>query len=152
MNFENRQAQRVRRKLDTGAIRVFPVVRHRRAALLPDRVTAAGAGATPFPVAGNARSCAPGGHALMASRKKGRSQSSKPRAKKKAAQKKTTRKRTPAKKKAAAKKAGTKRAPGKRTATKKTAKRKSALQPADAPSGTNPLSALARAFAAHRLR
>ncbi len=57
----------------------------------------------------------------MASRKKGRNQSSKPRAKKKAAQ-------------------------------KKTAKRKPVPQAADAPSGTNPLRELARAFAAHRLR
>ena len=72
----------------------------------------------------------------MASRKKGRNPSSKPRAKKKAAYKKT----------------GTKRAPGKRTATKKTPKRKSAPQFADALSGTNPLLALARAFAARRLR
>ncbi len=72
----------------------------------------------------------------MAGRKKGRNQGSKPRAKKKAA----------------AKKAGTKRAPGKRTVKKKTAKRKSVPQAADAPSGTNPLRALARAFAAHRLR
>ena len=68
----------------------------------------------------------------MADRKKGRNQSSKPRAKKKAAKKKTARKRTPAK--------------------KKTAKRKSVPQAADAPSGTNPLRALARAFAANRLR
>ena len=68
----------------------------------------------------------------MAGRKKGRNQGSKPRAKKKAAQKKTARKRTPAK--------------------KKTAKRKPVPQAADAPSGTNPLRELARAFAAHRLR
>jgi len=68
----------------------------------------------------------------MAGRKKGRNQSSKPRGKKKAAQKKNARKRTPAKKKAA--------------------KRKSVPQSADAPSDTNPLRALARAFAAHRLR
>ena len=40
----------------------------------------------------------------------------------------------------------------KKAAQKKTAKRKSVPQSADAPSGTNPLRALARAFAAHRLR
>ena len=139
---------------------------------IANRITGEKLGATPSPAAPYASSCAPGGIETMASRKKKvvkkkvvkkparkRAASKKKVAKKKVAKKKVAKKK--AAKKSGAKRAGSKKtakksapkkAARKKTSRKKPARRKPASKPTLVTGDLNPLRALARSFAAGRLR
>jgi len=120
---------------------------------IANRITGERLGATPSPAAPYASSCAPGGIETMASRKKKvvRKKVVKKPARKRAASKKKVAKKKAAKKKTA-KKSAPKKAARKKTSRKKPARRKPASKPTLVAGALNPLRALARSFAADRLR